>query len=196
MIFHFSFLLSLLQKILNIYTDGAARGNPGPRGIFSIYFFNLVELKKGEGVFQDAGVPHAYLEGQNVEMMSNSDNVLGGGLTVKHIDVPELMKHVRFEAVDPVILRPMENNGEEMVYDTPVDDFILSSFRLKKGEKSAFSTTSVDIILQIEGKISLQESGREINLSEGEAALILPESHVQLKSEQDSLVFRATSGKK
>ncbi|HKP32322.1 MAG TPA: mannose-6-phosphate isomerase, class I [Chitinophagaceae bacterium] len=166
------------------------------RGIFSIYFFNLVELKKGQGVFQDAGVPHAYLEGQNVEIMSNSDNVLRGGLTVKHIDVNELMKHIKFETVDTVILEPRERNGEEMVYDTPVDDFKLSCFRVKKGEKSGFSTDSTDIILQIEGKITLQESDAEINLSSGESALILPGTDIQMRSEQDSLVFRATSGKK
>jgi mannose-6-phosphate isomerase len=49
------------------------------RGIFSIYLFNLLHLKKGEGVFQQAGLPHAYLEGQNVEIMANSDNVLRAG---------------------------------------------------------------------------------------------------------------------
>ncbi len=42
-------------------------------------------------------VPHAYLEGQNVEIMANSDNVLRGGLTNKHIDVKELLKHIKFE---------------------------------------------------------------------------------------------------
>ena len=51
------------------------------RGIFSIYFFNLLHLQPGQAVYQDAGLPHAYLEGQNVEIMSNSDNVLRGGLT-------------------------------------------------------------------------------------------------------------------
>jgi mannose-6-phosphate isomerase len=46
-----------------------------------------VHLEKGEGIFQTAGVPHAYLQGQNVEVMASSDNVLRGGLTNKHIDV-------------------------------------------------------------------------------------------------------------
>ncbi len=67
------------------------------RGVFSIYLFNLICLQKGEGIFQAAGVPHAYLEGHNIELMANSDNVLRGGLTPKHIDVPELMKHTLFE---------------------------------------------------------------------------------------------------
>ncbi|MDE3143983.1 MAG: mannose-6-phosphate isomerase, class I [Bacteroidota bacterium] len=72
------------------------------RGIFSIYFFNIVKAEKGEAVFQGAGIPHAYLEGQNVELMANSDNVLRGGLTPKHIDVPELMKHTSFVGITPV----------------------------------------------------------------------------------------------
>jgi len=45
-------------------------------------------MHPGQAIFQGAGVPHAYLEGQNIELMSNSDNVLRGGLTPKHIDVP------------------------------------------------------------------------------------------------------------
>src|SRR6266487_3137863 len=69
------------------------------RGVFSIYFFNIVHVNPGEAVFQGAGIPHAYLEGQNVELMANSDNVLRGGLTPKHIDVPELLKHTIFKGV-------------------------------------------------------------------------------------------------
>ena len=74
------------------------------RGIFSVYLFNLLNLHPGEAIFQDAGLPHAYLEGQNVEIMANSDNVLRGGLTPKHIDVPELLKHVLFEETIPRII--------------------------------------------------------------------------------------------
>ncbi len=46
------------------------------RGIFSIYFLNLIHLQPGQAVYQAAGLPHAYLEGQNVEIMSNSDNCI------------------------------------------------------------------------------------------------------------------------
>src|SRR5688572_8098768 len=94
-------LQPLLKRIIPLYQQGkldrpdpdywAAKGaltfSETDRGIFSVYLFNLVQLKRGEAIFQDAGVPHAYLEGQNVEIMSSSDNVLRGGLTTKHIDV-------------------------------------------------------------------------------------------------------------
>ena len=63
-------------------------------------------LQPGEALYLGAGVPHAYLDGLGVEIMANSDNVLRCGLTPKHIDVPELLRIVRFEAGDPGVLRP------------------------------------------------------------------------------------------
>ncbi len=136
-------LQPLLDRILPAYRDGrlskdredfwAARAaltfnETGriDRGIFSVYLFNLVNLRPGEAIFQDAGLPHAYLEGQNVEIMANSDNVLRGGLTPKHIDVPELLKNIRFEATEPNIILGKSVDGPIAVFQTPAPDFELS----------------------------------------------------------------------
>ncbi len=67
------------------------------RGIAAIYLLNLVHLHPGEGTFQPAGTLHAYLEGANVELMANSDNVLRGGLTPKHVDAQGLLDTLTFE---------------------------------------------------------------------------------------------------
>ncbi len=74
------------------------------RGIFSIYLLNLVHLRPGQGTFQPAGTLHAYLEGVTVELMANSDNVLRGGLTPKHVDVPGLMSILSFDSGLPVVM--------------------------------------------------------------------------------------------
>ena len=79
-------------------------GGHRDRGIFSVYLLNLVHLRPGQGTFQPAGVLHAYLEGVNVELMANSDNVLRGGLTTKHVDVPELLRILTFEGGTPEVL--------------------------------------------------------------------------------------------
>ena len=101
------------------------------KGIFSIYFFNILNLSVGEAIFQDAGVPHAYLEGKNMELMANSDNVLRGGLTSKHIDVEELFKNTKFEETIPVILYGVEDKtNSEIVYKTKAKDFELSKIEL------------------------------------------------------------------
>ena len=63
--------------------------------VFFVPFLNYQTLKTGEAVYLPCGVPHAYLKGDVLEIMANSDNVLRGGLTSKHIDVKELLKHVK-----------------------------------------------------------------------------------------------------
>jgi len=163
------------------------------RGIFSIYFFNLVHLKKGEGIFQAAGVPHAYLEGQNVEIMANSDNVLRGGLTTKHIDVKELMKHVKCEATYPQILTPEADNEGERVYQTPVDDFRLSVFELEAGDIVSFHPQGVETILLTEGFTEIDDENDTIRLQAGSpAAVVFPGHKVYLAAAAKSTVFRAS----
>jgi len=162
------------------------------RGIFSIYFFNLVHLKKGDGIYQPAGVPHAYLEGQNVEIMANSDNVLRGGLTTKNIDVKELLKHVKCEATFPTIL-PGERNKEEKTYKTPAPDFQLSVFELEKGDTISFQPAGVEILLLTEGVVELDDDKETIKLQKGDpAAVVFPGQVVYLAAAAKSTVFRAS----
>ena len=162
------------------------------RGIFSIYLFNVVQLKKGEGVFQDAGVPHAYLEGQNVELMATSDNVLRGGLTTKHIDVPELLKHVKCEATIPNILSGEEISSNEKVYKTPVKDFELSVFELREDEEVDIVAGNTEILIATEGVINVGDD--DIVLQEGHpSAVILPGTNYRLTGfAGKSILYRAS----
>lgn len=163
------------------------------RGIFSIYFFNLVHLKKGEGIFQPAGLPHAYLEGQNVEIMASSDNVLRGGLTNKHIDVPELLKHVRCEPTYVRVLRGEGIASAEKIYKTDVPDFGLGVFDLIPGDTLSFSPVTAEVVLLTEGDAVLHSGDRSLKLEMGHpSALIFPGKEVGLSSENGGVVFRAT----
>jgi len=109
---------------------GLAHHYPGDPGVIAAMLLNHVQLQPGEALFLGAGVPHAYLNGLGVEIMANSDNVLRCGLTPKHVDVPELLRVVRFEAGDPGVLRPEASPDGEEVYETPIDEFRLSRFVL------------------------------------------------------------------
>ncbi|MCL6672625.1 mannose-6-phosphate isomerase, class I [Streptomyces panaciradicis] len=106
---------------------------PGDPGVIAAMLLNHVRLQPGEALFLGAGIPHAYLSGLGVEIMANSDNVLRCGLTPKHVDVPELLRVVRFEASDPGVLRPEASPDGEEVYETPIDEFRLSRYVLPEG---------------------------------------------------------------
>jgi len=162
------------------------------RGIFSIYFFNLLHLKKDEGVFQDAGIPHSYLEGQGVEIMANSDNVLRGGLTRKHVDVKELMKHVKFEETIPRIVRPQRINEQEELYRTAAPDFKLSCFKLKKSDTASFESATAEILLVTRGNVSINSPPEQLEIKRGEAVFIIAHRHISLRASEDADVYRAS----
>lgn len=158
------------------------------RGIFSIYFFNIVYVAPGEAVFQDAGIPHAYLEGQNAELMANSDNVLRGGLTPKHIDVPELLKHTRFEAVHPRILKgePI-HNGQERIYPTPAPDFVISTIVLPPGETYTHTTTAPETWIVQGGEGSVNG----LALGQGTSVFVPFDQDYSITAGSELVIFKA-----
>lgn len=97
---------------------------PGDAGVLAAMLLNHVTLEPGQALFLPAGNLHAYLTGAGVELMANSDNVLRGGLTPKHVDVPELLRVLDFHAVTPPVLtgRP---DGAWSRYDTAAEEFLL-----------------------------------------------------------------------
>ena len=159
------------------------------RGIFSIYFLNIVQLQIGEAIFQAAGIPHAYLEGQNVELMANSDNVLRGGLTPKHIDVGELLKLTLFEAITPKILQG-NTLGKEKVYPCPVADFGICKIQLQAGESYSAISTSLEILIITEGALLIKNQENTI-VKKGECLAIFANTEYQFTASGNTILFKA-----
>ena len=152
-----------------------AAGYPEDIGVLSPLFLNLVLLRPGQAVFLPSGVLHAYLHGVGIELMANSDNVLRGGLTPKHVDAPELLKVLRFEEGPPEVLVGTEGGGGEQIFTTPAQEFILSAISLKGNETYASpSDRSIEIILCTEGEGTIRDTGGNdvTGLSKGTSVVI------------------------
>lgn len=180
------------QKAVQQYS----RNGHHDRGMFSLWWMNIVHLHPGEGIFQDAGIPHAYLEGACIEIMANSDNVLRGGLTPKHIDVPELLKNISFEAVTPTILLPNISMHDWERYPTPAPDFALYVAEKRMGEELTVDTTSGGpaILFLLSGKLA----GENIRLDERRRVVFIPdgqEANFMVLS-SNTIVYRAGIGVK
>lgn len=160
------------------------------RGIFSIYLFNIVHLSPGQAIFQGAGIPHAYLEGQNIELMSNSDNVLRGGLTPKHIDVPELLKHTLFKGVTPRIMNG-EKRGTETIYRCPVPDFQVSKIEIDLNSDYQHSAYSAEILLLTEGEGDISSGQKVICLKKGESVFIPADESYQITTNSFATIYKA-----
>lgn len=171
---------------------------PGDPGVLAAMLLNHVQLQPGEALFLGAGIPHAYISGLGVELMANSDNVLRCGLTPKHVDVPELLRVVRFEAGDAGVLRPEEVAGEE-VYETPIDEFRLSRFVLAAaGRPRALVSRTPQILLCTAGTVRLRTAEEdpegtgqtELTLAPGESAFVRAGEQLTLAGE--GTLYRAT----
>ena len=162
------------------------------KGIFSIFFFNILQLSKGEAIFQDAGVPHAYLEGKNMELMANSDNVLRGGLTSKHIDVEELLKNTRFEETIPTILcgNQYQDNGE-FVYQTSAKDFEITKIAPGSSGIHRSISNSAEILIVIEGSATVTENENTLFLQKGDSILIKPNTMYTLQTNAEVEIYKA-----
>lgn len=131
---------------------------PGDIGAACSLLLNYVALEPLQAIFLEAGRLHAYLKGVGVELMANSDNVLRGGLTPKHVDVPELCRVLRFDD-QGVLPLPTDVHGPEVRYRTPAREFALS--RIELDGTAAFETevSGPELLLCTEGSVELTTPG-------------------------------------
>ena len=152
-----------------------AEDYPADIGVLSPILLNLICLEPGQAIFLDAGELHAYLEGLGIELMANSDNVLRGGLTPKHVDAPELLRVLKFEDRDVSLLKPEKSNANELVYPSPATEFVLSVITLSsKATYQSPKDRSVEILICTRGKVTIIDRSdlTEIQLRQGTSAIV------------------------
>lgn len=164
---------------------------PGDPGILAALLLNRFSLEPGEAVALGAGVMHAYLRGTGVEVMANSDNVMRGGLTTKHIDVDGLLQVVAFEPGEPHVLVAEGSDGV-YVYPTGYREFELWLI-------SPVNAAPVDLPRTDSGRIALVTSGEFLlngdtqeRLRSGDAVFISADEYVTVSGQGQ--LFMAVSG--
>lgn len=165
---------------------------PRDPGVLISLLLNRLSLQPGEAVYLPAGNIHAYLSGLGIEVMASSDNVLRGGLTPKHIDVPELMKTVSFEAGPIPQLRSGTTGLGQQVYQPPFQEFQLQRIDIPAttGSMAASDTALVQngpaIVLVVRGHVVLDSPQGDLPLGPGGSAFIpADESPVMAKLGND-----------
>ncbi|WAM16838.1 mannose-6-phosphate isomerase, class I [Rhodococcus sp. JS3073] len=176
---------------------------PNDPGVLISLLLNRITLEPGEGLFLAAGNLHAYLRGAAVEIMANSDNVLRGGLTPKHVNVPELLKVLSFRPASmPVVRADGDGRDNKHVYRTPEAEFELTRLHLDTSRNCAVSSAATlaagnpRIVLCTAGSTVLSSHCDSLELSAGHAAW-LPASNPAVTlapAQQGAQVFVATIG--
>lgn len=164
-------------------------------GVLSPLLLNLVCLKPGESMFLASGELHAYLKGVCIELMANSDNVIRGGLTLKHVDILELLRIVNFEEKSIELLMPEQSEQTEIYYPCAATEFLLSKIHVNQNNNFTSSQKrSVEIMMCVDGNASIKDiaSGKTINLEKGTSVLIPAVVNMyQLKGE--AILYKAAA---
>jgi mannose-6-phosphate isomerase len=174
---------------------------PGDAGVLASLLLNRITLEPGEAIYLPAGNLHTYLHGMAVEVMANSDNVLRGGLTPKHVDVPELLRILDFTPALESKLHPRTHyDGPELVYETPFEEFALTCVRID-GEllgheiDAAIRHEGPQILLCTKGSILVHAKATSLTLDRGQAAWVAADDGpIRLAADKPAELFRATVG--
>jgi len=174
---------------------------PGDAGVLAALLLNRITLGPGEGIFLGAGNLHAYLRGVGLEIMANSDNVLRGGLTPKHVDVPELLRVLNFTPTpEDQIRAPMHPDGLALIYDTPAEEFAASMLTLGDDQighevDAPSRHDGPQILLCVEGSTAVCAKSGNITLNHGAAVWVAADDGpIRLIAQEPTKIFRATVG--
>jgi mannose-6-phosphate isomerase len=145
---------------------------PGDPGVLVALLLNHVNLAPGEAIWMPAGNLHAYLRGAGVEIMAASDNVLRGGLTAKHVDVPELLRVLRFEVLDNPVVASVPVAAGVVTWPVPIEDFALHAVRLDEAVPQArLALPGPRVVLGRAGRVEVRDGAGGVTVGPGEAAV-------------------------
>ena len=173
-------------------------------GVFTLFLLNLVHLRPGEGIFTNAGVPHAYLRGNIVECMANSDNVVRVGLTPKYKDAETLLRIADTTPQQPQILEgdacTLREGVTAATYRTPAPEFEVRRWRLAPGTEHILDKGSGPAILLVTaGAVELAWDGGHADYRQGDSAFLpacLAECTVHAKDDSELFLARVPEGRR
>jgi len=179
-----SALFAWVLRLLDAY--------PGDVGALAPLILNLFALEPGQALNLSAGQAHAYLRGTAAEIMANSDNVLRGGLTQKHMDVPEFISALSF---DSLAINPVEAGEPKdgfCSYHCDVPDYAIAKASVSGRLETVRRPSVPEILLCTTGALELSSSGgRSIPLPRGSSVFVTADEK-RYTLEGEGTVFRAS----
>ncbi len=152
-----------------------AKQFPGDSGIFAPIIFNYLKLKTGDAFYIGANEPHAYIQGEILECMACSDNVVRAGLTPKLKDVDTLVKMLTYKCTQPEITRGKKKDENCTLYVPPINDFAMEIVEVAPGEEYQMQDVmSPSVILTLSGSGTLEQDYSQyiLPVSFGKAAFM------------------------
>lgn len=156
---------SWILKLMDYY--------PGDVGCLAPIVLNLLKLHKWEAINLPSSQPHAYLKGTAIEIMANSDNVVRGGLTTKHKDIPEFIACLSFDSLKIEALKGIPQSDAFFVYPSENTEYRISKMELDGQLEISGRADSPEILLCLEGSLNLKsKDATAVTMKQGSSVFI------------------------
>lgn len=175
---------------------------PDDVGLFcGCLLLNHCKLKAGEAIFLRAKDPHAYINGDIIECMAASDNVVRAGFTPKFKDVENLVSMLTY-AYDPVEEQKMKAEpfkrssgaGNSVCFNPPIEEFaiIQTTFTESIGTRHFERLNGPSILITTKGTGYLSADGVKLKAEPGFVFFIAPGTPVDLEAlDKNFVTYRA-----
>lgn len=147
---------------------------PADPGVLAALLMNRMRFGRFQALFLPAGNLHAYLLGTGVEIMANSDNVMRGGLTPKHVDVTELLAVLNFEPGVPDLVQVEAEAPSVWRYRTPAPEFALWRVEAAEGDVVLPAEDSGRIVIVVDRAVAIASGSTTWQLAQGESVFGYP----------------------
>lgn len=135
---------------------------PQDPGVGLAAILRYLRLESGDAVYVPAGVPHAYLRGVGLEVMTSSDNVLRLGLTKKEIAIEDALRAIRND-LSPTLLT---GTGIKAPPGAPF------KVAVQRGARTSLGGGRYRVVLAIDGPVTVTIKGAGVELMIGQGMLI------------------------
>lgn len=167
-------------------------------GVASGLLLKELTLMPGEALYIAPRIPHAYLQGDLIECMAASDNVVRGGLTRKFQDTETLVEMLDYRSSDPGTVHPEDDpQGQHTEYfSPPVADFQVAIMSGSGDKIRVMPAGAPQIVLQLEGTSTIIFPGGEsLILTVGQGLFVPACIESYLVDLQKGRTVRATIGR-
>lgn len=158
-------------------------------GLISILLFNLVNLNKGEAIFTPAGIPHAYIKGNIIECMANSDNVVRAGLTPKFKDINTLIEMIETDS-SKADVQKIETT-DSIIYKTGAEEFEVEELVFNESKKKIVSN-EIYLLLIMKGELIIFYSDNKSDKFQSGEVLLIPAvlNEITIEFEESIKVYK------
>ncbi|XP_057784070.1 mannose-6-phosphate isomerase 1-like [Salvia miltiorrhiza] len=165
---------------------------PGDIGVIAAFLFNYVKLNPGEALYLAANEPHAYIQGECVECMATSDNVVRAGLTPKNRDVQTLCSMLTYKQTFPEILPGVPTNPYTVKYIPPFDEFEVDCYNIPEEASTVIpAVPGPSVFVVVEGEGSMHAGSCKEVIAEGDVLFAPASTDITLETLSASIVYRA-----